>query len=534
MAGDRTLKLSLLADTKGLTDGLKKGEEATESFGEKLGDISAKVIKSFALIGAAVGGLSVAFAKAAAEDELAANKLAQTIGSVTQATEQQIAAVGDYITKTSIATGITDDELRPAFERLVRSTKNVDDATKLLNLSLDLSAATGRPLEQVAQALGRAYDGNTTALGRLGLGIDQSLIKSKDFNAIYETLNKTFGEFSETRSEEAIVKFQRLQVALDESKEAIGAALLPAFEALGDWLLEEGVPRLEAFIAGLTGDKSLSAGFNKTQKSAEEFGKKVRGVIDTFIEYKDVVIAAAAVTLTVFAVSKIAAGVTATIALIRSLIMAYNALKASAVTAAIATAFALNPLAGAAASAAIFAALGLAAKKLSDMDNANLPEGLSYNQQRELQIASAAGSGGGGGFSTGGGITGGGGGLATAGGAGGGSKTAVNVKTPPTLIEVVSQENAAKYWGNTGISLGAGDVNMRDRAADTGVFQPIPSGFNPAMVRAGDERGNIVINVNAPSVIDKEGFSRAVSDALNESNARLGAGGAGLRGIQAL
>lgn len=533
MAGDRTLKLSLLADTKGLTDGLKKGEEATESFGKQLGDISAKVVKSFALIGAAVGGLSIAFAKAAAEDELAANKLAQTIGSVTQATEQQIAAVGDYITKTSIATGITDDELRPAFERLVRSTKNVDDATKLLNLSLDLSAATGRPLEQVAAALGRAYDGNTSALGRLGLGIDQSLIKSKDFNAIYETLNKTFGEFSENRSEEAIVKFQRLQVALSESKEAIGAALLPAFEALGDWLLEEGVPRLEGFIAGLVGDNSLSAGFTKSQKNAEEFGKKVRKVIDTFIEYKDILIAVTALVVGVFVVSKIAAGVQATILLIQGLVAAYTALRNSATAAAIASRFALNPLAGLATGAAVVAAIMGAIKMFDDQkDSAEL----SYNQQRELQIANAAkaaggggtGAAGGGGFSTGGG-----GGLTTGGG-GTSTGSGVKVATPPTLIEVVSEANAAKYFGNTGITLGAGDVNLRDRAADTGVFQPIPSGFNPAMVRAGDERGNIVINVNAPSVIDKEGFSRAVSDALNESNARLGAGGAGLRGIQAL
>lgn len=535
MAGDRTLKLSLLADTKGLTDGLKKGEQATETFGEKLGDVSAKVVKSFALIGAAVGGLSIAFAKAAAEDELAANKLAQTIGSVTKATEEQIAAVGDYITKTSIATGITDDELRPAFERLVRSTKNVDDATKLLNLSLDLSAATGRPLEQVAQALGRAYDGNTTALGRLGLGIDQSLIKSKDFNAIYETLNATFGEFSENRSEEAIVKFQRLQVALSESKEAIGAALLPAFEALGDWLLEEGVPRLEGFIAGLVGDNSLSAGFTKSQKNAEEFGKKVRNVIDTFIEYKDILIAVTALVVGVFVVSKIAAGVQATILLIQGLVAAYTALRNSATAAAIASRFALNPLAGLATGAAVVAAIMGAIKMFDDQrDNA----ALSYNQQRELQIAELAkgsSGGGGGGFTaggTGGALTG--GGLTGGGGGSGTSGSGVKVATPPTLIEVVSEENAKKYWGSTGVSLGAGDFRMREAAAESGVFQPIPSGFNPAMVRAGDERGNIVINVNAPSVIDKEGFSRAVSDALNESNARLGAGGAGLRGIQAL
>lgn len=531
MAGDRTLKLSILADVSNLAKSLNQGSKEVEGFGTQIANISEKAVKAFGAIGLAIGGVSLAFAKAAAEDQAAANKLAQTIDSVTNATDQQIRAVEQYITKTAIATGVTDDQLRPAFERLVRSTKDTEQATKLLNLALDLSAATGKPLEAIANALGRAYDGNTTALGRLGLGIDANLIKSKDFNAIYETLNKTFGEFSETRSEEAIVKFDRLKVALDESKEAIGAALLPAFEELGDWLLSEGVPRLEAFIAGLVGDNSLSSSFTATQKKSEEFGKKVRGVIDTFIEYKDVVITAAAVTLTVFAVSKIAAGVTATIALIRSLIMAYNALKASAVTAAIATAFALNPLAGAAASAAIFAALGLAAKKLSDMDNANLPEGLSYNQQRELQIAQSAG--GAGGFA--GGVVSGGGGGILGGGGGGGvistKGTTIKVGAAPTLIEQVSEANAAKYFGTPRENLGVADVRLRELAADQGVLQRIPAGFDPAMVRQGDERGNITINVNAPSIIDKEQFSRAVVDALNETQARTGGGGGQIKGI---
>lgn len=237
MAGDRTLKLSILGDVSNLAKELNKGTKDVEGFGTQIANISEKIVKSFAVIGTAIAGVSLAFAKAAAEDEAAANKLATTIQSVTGATIAQTEAVEQYITKTAIATGITDDQLRPAFERLVRSTKNVEDATKLLNLALDLSVATGKPLEAIANALGRAYDGNTTALGRLGLGIDANLIKSKDFNAIYEQLNNTFGEFSEKRSEEAIVKFQRLQVALDEAKEAVGAALLPAFERLGDWLL---------------------------------------------------------------------------------------------------------------------------------------------------------------------------------------------------------------------------------------------------------------------------------------------------------
>lgn len=486
MAGDRTLKLSILADISNLAKELNKGSKEVDGFGTQIANISEKMVKSFALVGGAIAGVSLAFAKAAAEDQQSANKLAATIEAVTGATRAQTEAVEDYITQTAIATGITDDQLRPAYERLVRSTKDVDNATKLLNLALDLSAATGKPLEAVTNALGRAYDGNTTSLGRLGLGLDANLIKSKDFNAIYETLNETFGEFSETRSEEAIVKFQRLQVALDEAKEAVGAALLPAFEALGDWLLNEGVPRLNAFIAGLVGDNSLSAGYNQAQRESEAFGKKVRDVIDTVIQYKDVLITTAAVTATVFAISKIAAGVTATIALIRSLILAYNALKTSAVVAGVAAAFALNPVAGALAGTAALAAIGLLTKKLDD-SNPDLPSQPSYNDMRMAQIASGSAAGG----ST---ITGSG---------------AVSGYSAPTALTAASRATSGAASVAPAPSLTASTANN----PNLGV-----SNFNAGSFRQAENA--VVINING--AIDPESTARQIKQVIEGSQRRGG------------
>ena len=491
MAGDRTLKLSLLADTKNLTDGLAKGTKATEDFGKELGNAAGKALAAFAVMGTAVAGFSAAFAKAAAEDQAAASKLADTIAAVTTATDAQIKAVEQYITKTSLATGITDETLRPAFERLVRSTKDVESATKLMNLALDLSAATGKPLETVTNALAKAYDGSYTSLNRLGVGIDASLIKSKDFNAIYETLNKTFGDFSEKRSEEAIVKFQRLQVAIDEAKEAVGAALLPAFEALGDWLLTDGVPRLNAFIAGLVGDKSLSASFSEAEKKSEEFGKKVRGVIDTMIQYKDVLITAAALTATVFVVSKIAAGVQATIILINTLIKAYNALKSSAIVAGVASAFALNPALGigaAALAAGVLSAANALANKY-DTEAASQNTGQSYNEQRMAQIAGngSSFSGGSGGISTGA--------ISTGSVLGTRSSTGVSsIKPAPTLIERVTEENFIK--------------NMA------------PGNFDPSAVRRGNEGASVNITVNG--AVDPVSTARQIAEILNQEAAYSG------------
>lgn len=536
MAGDRTLKLTLLAETKQLVDGLAKGAKSTESFGKQIGDISAKVVKSFALIGTAVAGLSLAFAKAAAEDAQAANKLTQTLDAVTRATDKQIAAVGNYITKTSLATGITDDDLRPAFERLARSTGDVEKSQTLLNLALDLSAATGKPLEAVTNSLAKAYDGSYTSLARLGLGIDANLIKAKDFDGIYKQLNTTFGEFSEKRSEEALVKFQRLQVAIQEAKEAVGAALLPLFVRLGDWLLQEGVPRLNAFIAGLTGDRSLSAGFTQAQKDAEAFGKKIRSVIDTVIDYKDALVVTGGTVATVFAVSNIAAGVAATITAIKALIGAYNALKASAIVAGVATAFALNPLLGLGA-VALGASVLAAAAAISRNSDVSYDEivggGVGLGNRPLGGIAALSGGGGGGGGGAGGGIT-------SFGAAGGGKSlsdiSGGMVTSPEDLVSKLTSTSERlgeiQFLYETGqISKAKAQEMLNATQKEFKRLEAIGVEFaaqnQPQKPMGSVGRGEyagaaapIVINVNAPSVIDETGFARAVQRAIQASEDR--------------
>lgn len=87
----------------------------------------------------------------------------------------------------------------------------------MLNLALDISSATGKPLEAVANALGKAYDGNLNALGRLGLGIDASILKSKDFDLVFGTLTKTFGGFAANEAQSTEKSFERIKIAVDEA-----------------------------------------------------------------------------------------------------------------------------------------------------------------------------------------------------------------------------------------------------------------------------------------------------------------------------
>lgn len=367
----RTLKLSILGDVDNLTKGLSKASKDTQTFSGNINNIAKKATIAFGAAAAAIGVFATAAIKNALADEAAQRKLAETLRVSTDATVEQTRAVEGWISKTSVAIGVSDDELRPSLARLARSTNDVQEAQELLNLALDISAATGKPLEAVSNALGKAYDGNAASLGRLGLGLDANILKSKDTDLIMNTLKRTYGSFAENEAETTAKKFERIGIATDEAKEAIGAALLPIVEKLANYILSTVVPNMNAFIAGLTGAKNESGDATKGAYAFGEMVKKVAGVV---YDFKEVLLVTAGIMATVFVVSKISAAVSATIALIKSLIMAYNALKASAIVTGVATAFALNPLLGVGA-AALAAGVLSAANALANSSTSNIDLG---------------------------------------------------------------------------------------------------------------------------------------------------------------
>jgi hypothetical protein len=361
----RTLKLSILADVENLTKNLKSGSKDVGTFGDQISDFGKKAAVAFAAAGAALGAFAVTSIKNALADEAAQRKLEETLRASTAATNAQISAVGAWIDKTSLAIGVTDDELRPAFSRLARSTNDVENAQKLLNLSLDIAAATGKPLETVANALGKAYDGNAASLGRLGLGLDANLLKSKDTDAIMQQLTQTFGNFAENEAETTAKKFERVKIAIDEAQESIGAALLPIVEQLANFLVVTLAPNMNLFIAALTGKGGIVDGIDKSGEAAFQWGLKVRGMIEFLIRAKEEFAALGAIIATVFVVSKIVAFVQA----IQTIIAALVVLRTTALGAAIATALATGGVSVGTAVAALAAigATALVTKNLFDL-----------------------------------------------------------------------------------------------------------------------------------------------------------------------
>jgi hypothetical protein len=301
-APSRTLKLSILGDVSNLVSSLKTGEKAADDYTKTLSDFGKKAVAAFAVVGAAATAFAVQSVKNALADESAQRKLAETLRASTTATEAQISAVSDWIDTTSIAIGVTDDVLRPAFARLVRSTNDVQKAQELVNLALDISVATGKPLEAVSNALGKAYDGNATSLGRLGLGLDSTILKGGDTDAIFKTLTDTFGNFAENEALTTEAQFRRVGIAVDEAKESIGAALLPIVERLATFLISTAVPNLQTFIGALTGTGSLAEATEDGTLGAFEFGKMVEKVIKTVYNFRGVLIATGAVIAGVFVV----------------------------------------------------------------------------------------------------------------------------------------------------------------------------------------------------------------------------------------
>ena len=472
MAGDRTLKLSLLADTKNLIDGLNKGKKESETFGDKIDNINRKVGLAFAAMGAAATAMAVKFTKDAIG---AASDLEETISKVSVIFGQSASQIDKFASTAATRLGQSKQQALDAAANFAIFGKAaglsgqalVDFSVDFVALASDLASFNNTTPEEAINAIGAALRGEAEPLRRYGVLLNDATLKAAAMElgiyngsgaltaqqkilaaqkVILEQTGLAQGDF--TRTSDGLANSQRqIQAAVADAQAELGKALLPVMLQLADFTEKTLVPALSGFIAGLTGKGGMVDGFNKSQLAAVEWGKKARQVFDALVALKEIAIVVAATLAGIWAVSKIQAAVVATIGFINLLIRAYNALKASAIVAAVASRLALNPLAGAAASAAIFAVVGAAAKLASDFDTQAATTTKNYNQLREEQIAAGTtGSTSGAGvagvtaagvtFPT---ITG-----ATTVGTATGSKITTNVKPAPTLIEQVSQEQFLK------------------------------------------------------------------------------------------
>jgi len=251
MAGIPKVKITFDADFDDLKKGIKGSQEEIQTFGDKVSDFGKKAGVAFAAAAAAAGAYAIKLAvdgvKAAIEDEAAQVRLATALKNATGATDDMIKSVEKQILKQSLATGVADDKLRPALSRLALSTGDVTKAQDLLTLALDISQATGKGLDSVANALGKAYDGNTASLGKLGIGLSAAELKAMSFTEVQGKLSDLFGGAAAANAETFAGRLQILKVTFDEAKESVGAKLLPIIQKLVEFIVNEVVPALGKF-----------------------------------------------------------------------------------------------------------------------------------------------------------------------------------------------------------------------------------------------------------------------------------------------
>lgn len=309
MSTSRTLKLNILAETKDLTDGLKKANQQVTSSQSGIAAAFDKVKVAAAAAAAAAGAYAIKLAvdgvKAAIEDTAAQERLANALRNTTAASDAQIRSVEEQVLQLSLATGVADDQLRPAFQRLATATGDLGQSQNLLNLALDISAATGKNVESVTNALGRAYEGSTTALTRLGIGLSAAEIETLGLEGAIVQLSQTFGGAAAVQAETLQGQIQRLKVSFDETKESIGAALLPiltdlfksfanfaipAAQKFADVFQKQLIPYLKndvfpAFSGLVDAIKGIGDAFDDTSKDVQESNRFIQALRTTIKEF---------------------------------------------------------------------------------------------------------------------------------------------------------------------------------------------------------------------------------------------------------
>ena len=234
-----------------------------ETFGEKANFAIKKAALPAAAAIAGLGAALVGATKAAVEDAAEQANLALVMQNVTGATDAQVASQEKVIAAMSRASGTADSELRPAFQALLVGTKDITTANSALALAQDIAQGSGKDLATVSDALAKAYGGNFKALGQLSPEIKAMIKDGASLDDVMNVLGGTFGGATANAAETAAGRMKILKNSLDETKESVGAALLPAFEAVlpviqkfADWAQDN--PGVFLAIAGTIGAIALA------------------------------------------------------------------------------------------------------------------------------------------------------------------------------------------------------------------------------------------------------------------------------------
>ncbi len=273
---DLAIRIATTMDATGLNKAdkqVKSFEKSVKSLGRTLG---------LSLSAAAVVAFGKKAAQAFIQDEKEAQRLTTAVKNL--GLELSAPAISQYIDNLSKISGVTDSQLRPAFQALLQTTGSVTASQQALQQAIDVSVGSGIELTTVSQDLANAYIGVTRGLRKYNLGLTQAELKAASFEEISARLNKQFSGANAAFLDTYAGKLQRLGTAAGEAQEAIGASVIElAMAVTGASDVEQligkiasatdfAVARLDNFIEGW---KILKAIINS---SLGEFKKNIQAV----------------------------------------------------------------------------------------------------------------------------------------------------------------------------------------------------------------------------------------------------------------
>lgn len=564
----RQLKLEVLAETKEFIKGMDKANASTKTLGDKLADFGKKA----AIALAAAGAAAIAFATKAvlmAEKADTANKRIQQInesmGLFGDSTNQVTKRLVEYAEATARATGIDTNSIKATqaklltFKELAKTANEVGgEFDRATQAAIDLASAGFGSAETNAVQLGKALQDpikGLTALSRSGVTFTETekerikvLVES---NKIGEAQKLILAAIETQVGGTALAtanSSDKMKVAFTQIQEQIGLALLPTFNKMSDWFLKTAVPAIQAFVDGLAGQKGATVAITDANKAAFEFGNKVATVAKRIYDLKEELFTLGSIIASVFIATKVTAFVTA----IQGLVTAFLAWRSAAAGAAIATAAAtggVSSIAAIAGVSALVASLTGAFLLFKSPGDSGGGGSTATGPLGNYQMSTGQTLGGGstlipsgvsGGYTTSGGTTL--GGLAGTTGKSLGGFASVGELTD-RLMAIQDEIGALTFKYQTGqISKSQAQSALNKLKTEMASIENIAGNLaqtipTPGLesisgaTQRGEYSGNITVIVQAPSVIDETGFTRAVVDALNSVERRQGGGASALVGL---
>jgi hypothetical protein len=536
MAGNRTLKLSILADIDSLKKNLTNADQEIKGFGNKLGDFAKKAGIALAAVGAAAGVMAIKIGK---EAVAAASDLAETVSKVNVIFGDTAKNIETFGAKAAASLGQTRTQAMNAAATFGIFGKSAGLAgeeltsfsTEFVTLASDLASFNNTSVDQAITALGAALRGESEPIRAYGVLLNDATLKAKAMEmgiydgtgsltaqqkvlaahkVILEQTKDAQGDFA--RTADGMANSQRILTArLDEAKIVLGQALLPVALEVVNLFNDKFLPVIENIAASFGGDEgliqqiknfisqaqevlapileSIQNAFNRVSEAMEHNKDDIKAVTDLFRTMADFFVKYV-VPIIKFQLVNAIDGIGIAFSTVLKIIGPVVSVISTAIN-------------------SLLKLIDGAIQRINSLIQA-------YNRISFLPniptISTSSGSTGSNtipssGMPFGGGSVGG-TSSTTGGGGGGGAVAAVAAAAAASAVAAAVTSQSVSGLVPSGLA--------------------IPSNFNVAAARAGDQRGNVIVNVNAPSAIDEEGFTRAVILALNQTQARTGGGGSQL------